>query len=92
MAEIAVPTVKGVQNGLMNYGVGSLAGVGYRIATNVLGSGLVGGAASSALVGSLVKGQQGDTLSLILGFETGRNLLNQVGGGDQEGAVPSNTI
>ena len=48
-AEIGVPTVRGVQSGLMDYGAGVIAGLVYNTVSTFTGSGLIGGAVSAAL-------------------------------------------
>jgi hypothetical protein len=40
----------------------------YTVSSQLLGSGIIGGAVSAALAGSVVKGQAGDTIATIAGF------------------------
>ena len=79
-AEIGVPTVRGVQSGLMDYGAGGVAGVVYRTVSQVTGSSLVGGAISAALASSVTKGQLAPIIAVNMGFGTGlRGLQNLLG-------------
>ena len=47
-AEIGVPTVRGVQSGLMDYGAGVIAGLVYNTVSTFTGSGLIGGGCVSS--------------------------------------------
>lgn len=86
MAVIDVPSVGGVRRSLGKYGQGLLGGVVYTFASNMLGSGLVGGAVSSALAGAAIRGESGDMIATIGGFASGQNLLVDlgIGGGAQQ--------
>jgi len=79
-ATIAVPTGGAVVNTLQSYGVGVLAGMGYRMLSGFTGSGIIGGAIAAAIVGATVRGQIGEMLAVNLGFTTGREGLGQLGG------------
>ena len=84
-AEIGVPTVRGVQSGLMDYGAGVIAGLVYNTVSTFTGSGLIGGAISAALASSVAKNQLGAMIAVNAGFRTGsvgmRGLgLGQLGG------------
>ena len=70
-AAIEMPTVGGVQRNLMSYGAGIVAGLGYNVVANVTGSGLIGGAVSAAVAGSLVKGILGEVIAVNAGFMLG---------------------
>ena len=54
-APITMPTANKVQTNLMSYGAGVIAGVGFNVVSSLTGSGLIGGAVSSAVAGSLVE-------------------------------------
>ena len=90
MAEIGIPSVRGVTDALQVYGVGAIGGVTYRIASQFFGTELIGGAVSAALAGSVVKGATGDMIAAMAGFNSGVgfDLLGVVGmgggGGDDE--------
>lgn len=92
MADIAVPTVNRVQTALTNYGIGGIAGLAYRFTSNLVGSGLVGGAVSAALAGSMVKGDKGEIIATMLGFQSGLGLPDIMGGGGAGGGSSSNVI
>lgn len=78
-ASIGVPTISGVQNSMMSYGVGILAGVGYKLITGFTGSGLVGGAIAAAVVGATVRGQIGEMIAVNVGMNVGLQGLDQFG-------------
>lgn len=85
MAVVDIPSVGGVKRSLGKYGQGLIGGVVYTLASDMLGSGLVGGAVSSALAGAAIKGEAGDTIATIGGFASGQTLLADIGfgGGNQ---------
>ena len=70
-AEIGVPTVRGVQSGLMDYGAGIIAGLVYSTVATFTGSGLIGGALSAALASSVARGTLGTAIAVNAGFRTG---------------------
>jgi len=70
-AEIGVPTVRGVQSGLMDYGAGVIAGLVYNTVSTFTGSGLIGGAVSAALASSVTKGSLAPVIAVNMGFRTG---------------------
>ena len=78
-ASIAVPTAGGVTRSLTNYGVGILAGVGYKMISGITGSGLIGGALSAAVTGAMVKGSAGEVIATMAGFQTGQGGLGSLG-------------
>jgi len=92
---IAVPTTAGLGKGLTNYGIGVIAGIGYRIISRMTGSGLIGGAISAAVVSAMVRGPAGEMIATITGFQTGQvgleglQLPGFLGGGSQR---PENAI
>jgi hypothetical protein len=69
--EIGVPTVRGVQSGLMDYGAGVIAGLVYNGVSGFTGSGLIGGAISAALASSIAKDGLGAMIAVNAGFRTG---------------------
>lgn len=81
MPGVKVPTVRSVTNNLKDYGVANAAGVLFQILQGVTGSGLIGGAVASAASASILPGEQGRTISTILGFTSGLNLLQELGVG-----------
>jgi hypothetical protein len=70
-AEIGVPTVRGVQSGLMDYGAGVIAGLVYNTVSTFTGSGLIGGAISAAISSSVTKGNLAPVIAVNMGFRTG---------------------
>lgn len=65
---VGVPTVGGVTDSVKDYAVGAVGGIGYALASQIFGSGLIGGAVAAGLTGATIKGQRGATLATILGF------------------------
>lgn len=76
---IAVPSASNVMSSLQDYGMGAVAGVGYRIVSQVVGSSMIGGAIAAALTGAVIKGPAGKIIAVQLGFVAGQQLL--AGGG-----------
>jgi hypothetical protein len=81
-AEIGVPTVRGVQSGLMDYGAGVIAGLVYNTVSTFTGSGLIGGAISAALASSVARGNLGTAIAAMAGFRTGSIGLRGLGMGN----------
>jgi len=71
IASIGVPTMGGVQNSLMNYGVGIGAGLLYNLIRGFTGSGLIGGALSASITGAAVRGVAGEMVAVSSGFAVG---------------------
>lgn len=92
MAEIGVPSVRGVQNALFAYGAGAVGGIVYNAAAQMIGNGLIGGAVAAALAGSVVRGSTGDAIAAVAGFQSGLGLLGQLGGGGGGGGSTANVI
>ena len=85
-AEIGVPTVRGVQSGLMDYGAGVIAGLVYNTVSTFTGSGLIGGAISAALASSVAKNQLGAMIAVNAGVRTGSVGMRGLGLGQLGGA------
>ena len=94
MAEITVPSARGVTSALTNYGFGAVAGMGYRVISGFTGSGLIGSAVSAAVAGAMIKGPAGDAIPAILGFQAGQGI--EIGGmlgcGGGGGDEPEETL
>ena len=86
-AEIGVPTVRGVQSGLMDYGAGVVAGLVYNTVSTFTGSGLIGGAISAALASSIARGNLGTAIAAMAGFRTGSVGMRGLGLGNLGGAA-----
>lgn len=65
---VGVPTTRSMGGAFKNYGVGFLGGTVYKLATGLLGNGLLGSLVAPVMAGSVVKGQAGDTISTVAGF------------------------
>ena len=76
---IGIPSAHGLGTSLSNYGVGLLAGVGYRLISGFTGSGLIGGAIAAAATGAMVKGVAGEIIAVNAGFLTGQAGLGNLG-------------
>ena len=81
-APITMPTANKVQTNLMSYGAGIVAGLGFNVVSNLTGSGLIGGAISSAVAGSLVEGVQGQVIAGNAGFAQGARGMGALGMGN----------
>jgi len=81
-ASIGVPTMGGVQNSLMNYGVGIGAGLIYNLVSGFTGSGLIGGALSASVTGAAVRGIAGEMVAVSSGFAVGTQGLQGLGFGE----------
>lgn len=66
--EIGVPTVRGLRAAAIDYLYGAAGGVVAKVATRYAGDSLVGNAVAAALAGSVVKGEKGEILATIIGF------------------------
>ena len=86
-ADIGVPSVRGVQSGLMDYGAGVVAGLVYNTVSTFTGSGLIGGAISAALASSVAKGNLGAMIAVNAGFRTGSVGLPGLGMGNLMGGA-----
>ena len=69
-AKVGVPSMKGVQDSLIDYAVGLGGGIIYALSASLLGSGLIGGLIGAGIAGSVVKGTRGTAIATILGFQT----------------------
>jgi len=78
---LGVPTGAAIAKSLQDYGVGVLAGVGYRMVSGLTGSGLIGGAIAAAVTGAVVRGQAGNIIAINLGFQSGQQGLGGLMGG-----------
>ncbi len=67
---VGMPTMRGVQDSLMDYAVGLGGGVIYALSSAITGSGLIGGLIGAGLAGSVVKGARGTAIATILGFQS----------------------
>ena len=70
-AEIGVPTMRGVQSGVMDYGAGLIAGLVYNTVATFTGSGLIGGAISAGLASAVARGNLATAIAATAGFRTG---------------------
>lgn len=85
MAEITVPSARGIGSALSSYGYGAVAGIGYRAISSFTGSGLLGSAIAAGVSGAMIKGPAGDAIPAILGFQAGQGFsLGGMFGGVQE--------
>jgi hypothetical protein len=89
-AEIGVPTVRGVQSGLMDYGAGVVAGLVFNTVATFTGSGLIGGAISAALASSVARGTLGTAIAANAGFRAGSVGIRGLGLGNMLGGAARN--
>ncbi len=86
-AAITMPTVNRVQNNMMAYGAGLVSGIGYNVISSITGSGLIGGAVSSAVAGAMVEGVLGQMISVNAGFALGQRGMGALGMGNLLGGL-----
>ena len=67
---VGMPTMRGVQESMMDFGVGLGGGIVYALSQAFLGSGLIGGLVGAGIAGSVIKGTRGTAIATILGFQT----------------------
>ena len=84
-AEIGVPTVRGVQSGLRDYGAGVIAGLVDNTVSTFTSSGLNGEAVSAALASSVTKGNLAPVIAVNMGFRTGSVGMRGLGLGNLGG-------
>ena len=85
-AEIGVPTMRGVQSGIMDYGAGLVAGLVYNTVATFTGSGLIGGAIAAGLASAVARGNLGTAIAANAGFRTGSTGMRGLGLGQIGGA------
>jgi hypothetical protein len=81
----------GVQNSLINYGVGIGAGLLYNLVAGFTGSGLIGGALSAGITGAAVRGVAGEMVAVSSGFAVGQSGLAGLGLGGLMPQVATDT-
>ena len=82
MAEkVGVPTVSGLKDAAMAFGICLGGGVLYALSTALVGSGLIGGLIGAGIAGAALKGARGTALATILGFQTIVGSAVQAGAG-----------
>lgn len=59
-----------------DYGIGAVGGAIFALASQFLGSGLLGTLAAPLLAGSILKGTRGTVISTLAGYELGKGLLS----------------
>ena len=87
---IGVPTMRGVQNGVMDYGAGLIAGLVYNTVATFTGSGLIGGAISAGLASAVARGNLATAIAATAGFRTGSVGMRGLGLGNMLGGAPRN--
>ena len=83
MAKVGVPTVRGVGGALKDYAYGAGGGLLFALSSQLFGSGLLGGALSAGIAGSVIKGTQGETIATMLGLQ---GIISQLGSGSTASA------
>jgi hypothetical protein len=83
--DIGAPTMRGVQNNLMSYGAGVISGLAYNVVSGFTGSGLIGGAISAAVAGSIARKELGEMIAVNAGFRTGSVGMQGLGLGNLGG-------
>ena len=70
--EIGAPSMRGVQNNLMSYGAGVISGLAYNLVSGFTGSGLIGGAISAAVAGSIANPPLGQMIAVKRRLQDGQ--------------------
>jgi hypothetical protein len=65
-----MPSVGGIKDAMIDYGVGLGGGLLFALSTAFTGSGLIGGLIGAGIAGSVLKGGRGTAVATILGFNT----------------------
>ncbi len=76
---VAIPTMKGVQGAVADYGFGAGGGLIFGLSKAMLGSGFLGSLIAAAVAGSAIKGSRGETIATIAGFMAMADAFGGVG-------------
>lgn len=87
MKEIGLPSVSGMTSALKSGAVGAIGGAVYGLSQKFFGTGLWGALAGIIAAGSVLKGQAGETVATVLGFEIGKSFI---GGGSMKTTSTAN--
>ena len=68
-AAVGVPAIGGLRSSAMDFGVGALGGLIFQIGTSIFGNSILGGLASAAAAGAVVKGPRGQIVATVAGFQ-----------------------
>ena len=63
---VGVPTMGGIGQSFQDWGIGLLAGIGFLLASQLFGG--LGLIAAPLLVGSMIKGDRGKIIAVMVGF------------------------
>lgn len=89
MEKLGLPSVRGIKESMIDYLIGGAGGVVYGLMQNLLGSGLIGGLAATAIAGATLKGVKGEMIGTLMGFQTALSLF---GGGAKAESADAGTI
>ena len=67
---VGMPTMRGLQDSMLDYAVGPGGGIVFALSSALLGSGLIGGLIGAGVAGSVIRGARGTAIATILGFQT----------------------
>jgi hypothetical protein len=81
MANIGVPSVRGMKDAFVDFGYGAIGGGVYGIGKAILGNGVLGAVGAPVIAGSILKGDRGKDISTIAGFIAGAELLGAFNSG-----------
>ena len=68
--QVGMPTMRGLQDSMLDYAVGLGGGIVFALSASLLGSGLLGGLIGAGIAGSAIRGARGTAIATILGFQT----------------------
>lgn len=89
---ISVPTVSGLKGAATDYVVGLGGGLLTAFATQITGSGLIGGAVAAAFAGSIVKGERGTIIATIAGYNAVQTGALTGGGDGNSGGLEDDDV
>lgn len=89
---VSVPTISGLKGAATDYVVGLGGGVLTALATQLTGSGLIGGAIAAAFAGSVIKGERGTIIATIAGYNAVTASALGAGGGGNSGGVEDDDV
>ena len=68
--KVGMPSVRGIQDSMIDFATGLGGGIIYALSAGFLGSGLIGGLVGAGIAGSVIKGTRGTAIATILGFQS----------------------
>ena len=67
---VGMPSKSGIKDAVVSYAVGAGGGLLYSLSSAIFGNGFIGGILGAIAAGSFIKGNRGETLATVLGFQS----------------------